>query len=188
MTDEEMEQLLAVRELREPRLRSDSQRLRALEDKARIRELIMEYGYLCDARRWDDLLELYSDDIERTLGGTLREHVKGKQELRAKLEAPTLERVQSGDNAPPPADHLLTLQFRHLMASEVIRLQGDGDEATACVQYQLVATRDGDEQPNRGSHEGSYVFRFRRVDGRWLFCEQRIFSDNARNPMFQQRG
>ncbi len=188
MTDEEMEQLLAVCALREPELRSDALRLRALEDKARIRELIMEYGYLCDARRWDDLLELYSEDIERTLGGTLREHVKGKRELRAKLEAPTLERVQSGDNAPPPADHLLTLQFRHLMASEVIRLQGDGDEATACVQYQLVATRDGDEQPNRGSHEGSYVFRFRRTEGRWLFCEQRIFSDNARNPMFQRRG
>ena len=187
MTDQELEELLAVRALREPELHSEAERLRALEDKAQIRDLIMEYGYLCDARRWSELLALYTDDIERTLGGTLTEHVKGKQALRAKLESPTLERKLDDDAAAPPADHLLTLQFRHLMASEIIRLQGDGNEATACVQYSLVATRDTAAMPNRGAHEGSYVFRFRRVDGRWLFCEQRIFSDNARNPMFQSR-
>jgi hypothetical protein len=185
MTNEEMDELLAVRALREPEPRTEAERLRALEDKARIRDLIMEYGYLCDARRWHDLLELYTDDIERTLGGTLSERVQGKPALLAKLEAPTLERKQAGDTAPPPLDRLLTLQFRHLMASDVVRLQGDGDEAVACVQYALVATADRGE-PDRGVHEGSYIFRFRRVDGRWLFCEQRIFSDNARNPMFQR--
>ena len=71
------------------------------------------------------------------------------------------------------------------MASEVIRFVGE-DEAVAVVQYTLVATRDDGAQPDRGAHEGSYIFRFRRVASRWLFCEQRIFSDNARNPMFQR--
>jgi hypothetical protein len=185
MTEQETEELLAVRALREPEPRDASERLRALEDKSRIRDLIMEYGYLCDARRWSELLELYTDDIERRLGGTLTEHVRGKQALRAKLEAPTLARRSPQDPAAPDPDALLQLGLRHLMASEIIRLQGDGDEAVACVQYTLVATAD-EGTPSRGVHEGSYVFRFRRVDGRWLFCEQRIFSDNARNPMFRR--
>ena len=187
MNNEETEQLLAVLRLPEREPKGDAERLRAVEDKAAIRDLIMHYGYLCDARRWTELLELYTEDIERTLGGTLREHVKGKAALREKLEAPTLERKQAGEASAPPPDHLQTLGLRHLMASEVIRLTGDGDEATACVQYTLVATSDADEGPNRGAHEGSYVFRFRRQGGRWLFCEQVIFSDNARNPMFQRR-
>ena len=150
MNTEEMDELLAVRALREPTPGSDAERLRALEDKARIRDLIMEYGYLCDARRWSDLLELYTDDIERRLGGTLSEHVRGKQALRAKLEAPTLERRQAGEAAAPAPDQLRTLGLRHLMASEIIRLQGDGNEAVACVQYALVATSDTGT-PDRGS-------------------------------------
>ena len=38
----------------------------------------MAYGYLEDARRWDDMLALYTDDIERELAGSLTEIVRGK--------------------------------------------------------------------------------------------------------------
>lgn len=188
MNSDEQEQLLAALALPEAPCSTPEERLRALEDERAIRELVREYGYLCDARRWDDLLALYTDDIERTLGGTLREHVKGKAALRAKLVAPTLERKARDANAPPPPDRLLALSFRHLMASEVVR-RTSPSEATAIVQYTLVATCDDGSEPSRGAHEGSYIFRFRRCDdGRWRFCAQTIFSDNARNPMFQRRG
>jgi len=186
MTDAEQQELLAVLALAEPAPIDAPARLRALEDKAAIHERIVEYGLLCDARDWDSLLDRYTDDIERTLAGTLTEHVVGKPALRAKLEAPTLQRSTSGAKPAPAPDALLALQFRHLMANEVIRLQGDGDEAVAAVQYSLVATRDDGRQPERGVHEGSYIFGFRRCEGSWLFRSQRIFSDNARNPMFQR--
>ena len=185
MTTDEEQELLAALALPEAPCASAEERLRALEDEREIRELVRLYGYLCDARRWDDLLALYTDDIKRTLGGTLREHVKGKAALREKLVAPTLERRRADDAAAPPPDRLLALSFRHLMASEVVR-RTSADEATAVVQYTLVATRDDGVEPSRGAHEGSYVFRFRRGrDGRWRFCAQTIFSDNARNPMFR---
>ena len=187
MSADEEAALLAALALPEAPCANAEERLRALEDERAIRDLIHRYGYLCDARRWDELLELYTDDIERTLGGTLREHVKGKPALRAKLVAPTLERKRAGDAAAPPPDRLLALSFRHLMASEVVR-RTSPDEATAVVQYTLVATCDDGREPSRGAHEGSYIFRFRRgPDGRWRFCAQTIFSDNARNPMFQAR-
>jgi len=180
----EIEALLAVVLEPEARRRTLEDRLTALEDRQAVRNRIMEYAYLCDARRWDDLLALYTDDIERVLAGTLTEVVRGKAALRDKLVAPTLERRSLPGAAPPP-DRLLTMRMRHLVAGEVIRLGDDGETARAAVQYALVATSDGEGGFRRGMHEGSYVFDFRKIDGRWLFTRQHIVSDNAHNPMFQ---
>ena len=59
----------------------------------------------------------------------------------------------------------------------------------AAAQYILVATRDGDGPAQaggfeRGSHEGSYEFEFRKGDGTWRFSRQLIVTNNAHNPMF----
>ena len=57
--------------------------------------------------------------------------------------------------------------------------------ARAAVQYQMVATSDDARGFRHGSHEGSYVFDFRKEDGQWRFSRQLIVSNNAHNPMFQ---
>lgn len=183
----ELEGLLEVVQQTERPRPTDEERLQALEDRRAIRDLIMRYGYLCDARRWDELLELYTDDIERVLAGTLVERVVGKHALREKLVAPTLERRDDATpDAPEPSD-LASLELRHLMASDVVRLSDDGTTARAAVQYMLVATSDDAANGfRRGAHEGSYVFDFRKEDGRWRFVRQHIVSDNAHNPMFQR--
>ena len=58
-------------------------RVARAEARQQIRDLIMVYGYLEDARRWDDMLALYTDDIERVLAGSLVETVQGKAALPA---------------------------------------------------------------------------------------------------------
>lgn len=185
MNGDEMRALLDVVQRPERARVNPEERLQALEDRNAVRALIMEYGYLCDARRWDDLLALYTDDIERVLAGSLTERVQGKAALREKLVAPTLER-RSGGGEPPPPEQLEALGLRHLMASDVVRLGDDGSTATAAVQYQLVATADDDRGFRRGAHEGSYVFDFRKEAGTWRFCRQYIVSENAHNPMFRR--
>jgi hypothetical protein len=185
VNEAEIDALLEVVQRPERARRTPEERVQALLDRQAIRDLIMVYGYLCDARRWDDLLELYTDDIERVLAGSLTERVQGKAALREKLVAPTLERA-SGDGAPPPPSHLEGLELRHLMASDIVRLSDDGTTARAAVRYQMVATSDDERGFRRGAHEGSYVFDFRKVDGTWRFCRQFIVSDNAHNPMFQR--
>ncbi len=161
-------------------------RITAIEDKAAIRDLIMQYGYLCDARMWDQLLDLYTDDIERELGGTLTEFVSGKKALREKLERPTLERKKT-DATPAAVQFMASLELRHLMASEVIRLGEDGQTAHAVVQYALAVISDSGDDCRKGVHEGSYIFSFRKEAGDWKFSKQIIFSDNARNPLFQKQ-
>lgn len=156
--------------------------LEELEDGAAIRDLIMAYAYLEDGRRWDDMLALYTDDIVRELAGSLTERLEGKAALRERLVAPVMPST-SGVAAAPPSE-LDQNKLRHLIHSEVVRLVGP-DEAEATAQYRLTASRDTPEGHRSGSHEGSYEFRFRRVDGRWLFAYQRIETNNAHNPMFR---
>ena len=186
MDEEELARLLAVVMRPERQRETLDERAQALEDKQIVRDLIMTYGYLCDARRWDDLLELYTDDIERVLTGSLTEVVQGKEALRRKLEAPTLERKSAGAASAPPPEQLSRLGLRHLMASDVVRLADDGRTAWAAVQYTLVATAEDDTGFRRGAHEGSYVFEFRKDGDRWRFSRQVIASNNAHNPMFQR--
>ena len=185
MNVDEIEALLTVVQRPERPRTTVEERVQALEDRDEIRGLIMAYGYLCDARRWDELLELYTDDIERVLAGTLVERVQGKAALREKLVAPTLEH-RTGEGSAPPPSALEQLGLRHLMASDVVRLGDDGVTATAAVQYQMVATAEDAQGFRRGAHEGSYVFDFRKDDGRWRFSRQFIVSDNAHNPMFRR--
>lgn len=185
MNEDEIDALLAVVQRPERPRTTTEDRLEAIEDREAIRGLIMTYGYLCDARRWDDLLELYTDDIERVLAGSLIERVQGKPALRDKLVAPTLER-RSGDARARSPNELEELGLRHLMASDIIRLGDDAVTATAAVQYQMVATAEDDDGFRRGAHEGSYVFEFRKDGGGWRFCRQFIVSDNAHNPMFRR--
>ena len=153
-----------------------------LEDRARIYDLVMAYGYLEDARRWDDMLALYTDDIERELAGSLAEVIRGKAELRDRLITPVME-AKSGRVAAS-REHVEQLGQRHLIFSVTVDVAADGVTARAAAQYILVATREGGNGFERGSHEGSYEFEFRKVDGTWKFSRQLIVTNNAHNPMF----
>jgi len=163
------------------------ERVARLEDRAQLYDLVMAYGYLEDARRWDDMLALYTDDIERELAGSLTEVVRGKAALRDRLVTPVME-AKSGRVAAS-REEVEQLGLRHLIFGVAIEVAADGASARASAQYILVATRDGAAREQggrfeRGSHEGSYEFEFRTVDGTWKFSRQLIVTNNAHNPMF----
>ena len=90
MQDTELAQIIEIFQKPEPVRSTLEERVQAIEDREAIRQVLIGYGYLCDARRWDELLEHYTDDIERVLGGTLTERVKGKEALRKLYVAPAL--------------------------------------------------------------------------------------------------
>lgn len=184
MNSDEVASLLDAATRAERPLATFEDRLDRAEAREQIRDLIMAYGYLEDARCWDDMLAMYTDDIERVLAGSLVETVTGKAALRERLVAPVM-RTKSGVASASP-DQATELGLRHLMFGDVIRIADDGTSATAAVQYVLVATRDGGAGGfERGSHEGSYVFDFRKERGAWRFCRQLIVTNNAHNPMFR---
>jgi hypothetical protein len=182
MNDAELAMLLDVVRTPERSRATIEDRLRLLEDQRRIADLIMYYGWLCDARRWDELLELYTDDFERSLLGTLEEHLVGKETLREVYERPVLPRKggRGGLSIQPTA-----LEIRHLIHPPVIRIADDNDHATAVAVYSMAVTSGDGPDLRRGMHEGGYVFEFRREpEFGWRFAKMSVISENARNPLF----
>jgi hypothetical protein len=158
-------------------------KLQLFEDHRRITELIMAYGWLCDAREWDELLELYTDDFERTLSGLLDEHLVGKDALREAYFRPVLPRKDS-DGGPPPAEQLNTYEINHLIHPPIVRI--DGDSAHATTVAHMAATSDNGVDIKRGTHEAAYIFEFRReADKGWRFSRMEVISENPRNPLFR---
>jgi hypothetical protein len=183
MNDDELARILDVVRTAERPRETLEERVALMEDHRALTDLVMLYGWLCDARRWDELLDHYTDDFERTLLGTLDEKVKGKENIRGLYVAPVLPR--KGDGAgPPPASQINTYELRHLIHPPVIRVADDGQKATIAAVYSLVATSGDGPTFRRGEHEGGYIFGLRRDDGRWRFESMIVISENARNPLF----
>lgn len=174
----QMQEVLAPDDVGSPDAES---RWRALTDRLEIEALIHRYGYLEDFRMWDELLDLYTDDVERVLGGTLEQHVAGKEALRALYESLTLP----GDRARSYSQ-IASLEVKHFISGIVV--QARGDEASAVARYTISAEGPVDGAPTRGTHDGSYVFRFLRTPSGWRFRHMLVISGNAQNPMFQRSG
>lgn len=190
-----------------------SERVQLLEDKEAIRDVVARYGFLMDGRRRgsnviDALLELFTEDVERVLGGTLEEHVIGRKELARILQArvglpiegPFDESVHSarkrksaikGETAETvevgrEVAKTTALARHRLTTGEVVRVSDDGREAWATAVYTLFQTSTATtDKPIRGSHDGAYVFGFRKVDRVWKISRQLVITELAVNPLYQ---
>ena len=94
----------AVRRER-PRTTTD-EKVQLLEDKRRIEELICEYGIACDSQGWDTLQEIYDENIEREMTGTLAEARELLDLVRAKNIAPPPISERALDQASTTLDDL----------------------------------------------------------------------------------
>jgi ketosteroid isomerase-like protein len=161
------------------------ERVQLVEDKEAIRDVIMQYGFLCDAGRWDDLLELYTDDIERVLAGSLDEHVKGKDALLRLYVNPVLPVRDDGKETKTRLQSPTSgvRAARHLISTHAIRVSDDNREAWASAQYSLVLTSIDGDHFERGEHEGAYTFSFRKENGRWKCCKLVVIANSLFNPM-----
>jgi ketosteroid isomerase-like protein len=168
--------------LRRPRPRPTTAegRVQLLADEAEIRDLIMRYAHLQDLGQLDDLLGLCTDDVERVLSGTLDQHARGREDLRAKLAEPVA--VAGVRAVLEPAD----VRSRHLITDEVVRVAADGTHAAAVAQF-AVALTPGHGEFRHGQHEGAYLFEFRKEDGEWRLARQLVESNTARNPLMATR-
>jgi hypothetical protein len=161
------------------------ERVQLLEDKDQIRDVIMKYAFLCDTRRHDELYELYLDDVERELAGTLTEVVRGKQEVRTRHNNPKLER-KDGLSGHLPDTGIRDIVPRHLMCPSIVKVSDDGKESWASLYYSLVGTRQHNGTFERGVHEGGYLFHLRKVGDDWKVQKFTVFTEHAFNPIFRQ--
>lgn len=159
-------------------------KLQFLSDKQRIVELVHEYAFACDSRRWDILGEIYDDDIERIMSGTLDETVRGRDALIALHMNPTLPRAEGVEMEKRDLTKIKGLEIRHLIGTLINRVSDDGQSAWALCHYQMALMGQEDDVWVSGLHEGTYLFSFSKAKGDWKFVQHLIWTNNAANPMF----
>ena len=117
-----------------------------MSEEEAIRDLMSEYCHLIDDERFEDFMELFTEDavVTAKIAGTT---YRGRQEIRGFLE-----------NQPP--------EKRGLHVTVNHRVQVNGDTATAQADFFVVVPRAG------GLHfmsMGRYDDQLVRQDGRWRF-------------------
>jgi hypothetical protein len=155
-----------------------------LADKQRIGEMIHEYAFACDSRSWDVLREIYDENIERIMSGTLNETVRGRDELIGLHANPALPRAEGVEMEKRDLSKMKGLEIRHLIGTQMVRIGDDDRTAWALCHYQMALVGQENDAWEHGLHEGTYLFTFGKATGEWKFVQHLIWTNNAANPMF----
>ncbi|MDB5392617.1 MAG: hypothetical protein JWM91_123 [Rhodospirillales bacterium] len=159
-------------------------RLQLVIDKQRIIEMINEYAFACDSRCWDVLEDLYDENIERIMSGTLNETVRGRGNLINLHINPPLPRAEGMQTEKRDLTKIKGLEIRHLIGTQMTRISDDNQKAWALCHYQMALVGQTDGIWESGLHEGTYLFSFSKASGSWKFTQHLIWTNNAANPMF----
>jgi hypothetical protein len=175
VTDEERAFVIEVLGLREAKRESLDERLTLGEDHRELHELACKYAYYSDLQDWPGLLSIYTDDVSRSLSGTVQETVAGLGALEAML----VERTAAGGGG---ATGLVGagIRRRHHVDTVVSKVSDDGTSAKAVAMGTVVASRETGAYA-AAAHEDIYLFTFRKDQGEWRIAEQVAITDNRRN-------
>jgi ketosteroid isomerase-like protein len=146
------------------------ERLRRLEDRAEIRQLLQDYRRELDARDLEAYGLLFAEDGE-WLGGT------GYGKTPAGITAMLQERLPGNTRESGQASW-------HFLTEPEIELHGD--RATGSVTWALVVRgdRDGPVMRLLGHYEDTYV----REHGRWRFQRRIAYTDLPHRPLDVRAG
>jgi hypothetical protein len=139
--------------------KTEERRLRALEDREAIRELLATYCFLVDDRRFDELVDRHFAkdarcDFRLMASGLDPMLAEGHEEIRAFFKG---------------AVGGLLREMLHTVHNQRIAIEGD--RASAESYFELTATEAASGEPILGG--GRYIDRFRRLGDVWQFEERR---------------
>jgi hypothetical protein len=137
-------------------------RLRQLEDREQIRDLLAEYIRCLDSRDHVTYSQLFAKDGELTFA---QGHAKGPEAIRALMEDGERRAGASRTAAMADSVHLLT----------DVSIQLHGDQATSHSRWTLVV-RAGENRPVV-SASGHYSDVLIREHGNWKFQKREIVAD-----------
>src|SRR5262245_47508411 len=143
----------------QPAAQTTEARLKDLEDRQAIHELLMNYGRTLDSRDFAGFERLFARDAE--YGGGRGGMAKGPAAIRARLEA-----ALKMNAAPAPG------RDWHLFFNETIDLHGD--TATAVSMGAFFVRGDGNKLESNSI--AIYTDVLAREDGKWKFKRRELGS------------
>lgn len=137
-----------------PTVAALEQRVRELEDRAEIQQLLIDYGRALDARDFETYAKLFAADGEWSGNVGTFKTFKGPAAIQAAME----------DAFKTPAGRRSAPGFVHLLTNAVIEIHGD--QATAVSKWTFITLADNKPGiANIGRYEDALV----RENGRWKF-------------------
>ncbi len=133
-------------------------RLRRLEDREEIRQLLMDYGRFLDGRDFRAFSDLFAKTEGEWIGGLGR--AKGSQAIYELMES-TIGKDTS------------IMRSCHLFTNEMINVKGD--QATALTKWIFVVP--GETNSPRMVFLGHYEDSMIRENGRWRFLRRVVHAD-----------
>ncbi len=121
-------------------------RIATLEAREKIKELKHRYGSYLDRRRWDDLVELFTEDVRLEYSRQGLDDFEGRDELDGFIETVASQRGF----------------MAHMFHNPIIDV--DGEEATGEWYFEAALT---DTDGTALWAQGRYDDQYRRVDGDW---------------------
>ncbi len=140
---------------------SIQERLRRLEDREEIYQLLMDYGRFLDQRDFVSFSSLFAAKEGEWIGGMGK--AKGSQSIR-KLMEDTIGNNKTGEISGPNC---------HMFTNEVIHL--NGDQATAKTKW-VFWIQNSSRQP-QPFYLGHYDDSFIRENGRWRFLKRVVYGE-----------
>ena len=170
----------------EPPARSLAEAVERIGHRQAIRDVLAAYCYFRDEHRWSEAAAQFTEDCEWSFAGTLDETVRGRDAVLAASGVP-LKRADPAFGRGASRAEWAELAYKHLLATEMIKL-GPGNATARVIAYcQVVATRGTGGEFERGAHEATYYIDFQRTDhAGWLMKRMITLTDNAHNPLFNK--
>jgi hypothetical protein len=145
-------------------------RLKQLEDREEIRELLMDYGRFLDRRDFDSFSHLFAEKEGEWIGGMGK--AKGPQAICRLMEDTIGKDTQDIGAASV-----------HIFTNEKIQIEGD--RARASTKWMFLV-QDENRKPTpfyAGHYEDSIV----RENGRWKFLKRVVYGDiPSDNPLIRK--
>jgi hypothetical protein len=141
-------------------------RVKELEDREEIRQLLMDYGRFLDQRDFRAFSELFAETDGEWIGGMGR--AKGSKAIRELMES-TIGK-----------DTTMT-QSCHLFTNETIQV--NGDQATAVTKWVFVVP--GESNRPQLFFLGHYEDSMMRENGRWKFLRRVVHADIPNDDQIQ---
>ncbi len=141
-------------------------RVKKLEDREEIRQLLMDYGRFLDQRDFRVFSELFAKTDGEWIGGMGR--AKGSKAIRELMES-TIGKDTS------------MTQSCHLFTNETIHV--NGDQATAVTKWIFVVP--GESNRPQLFFLGHYEDSMIREDGCWKFLRRVVRADIPRDDQIQ---
>lgn len=135
-----------------------SARLRRLEDREEIRQLLMNYGRYLDQRAFAAFSNLFADEEGEWIGGMGR--AKGARSIRRLME----ESIGKGSGGQKDF---------HIFTNETIEV--DGDRATSTAKWMFIVP--GESGRPQIMLMGHYDDRLIRKEGKWRFLSRTVYAD-----------